>query len=81
MIGTILQYPNIEDAWQASNGLRVSITRLETGSEDSLSWFRSYQSLHDTETCRCPSDGGNSHATKIVYRTSSGDGSSPRGEV
>ena len=25
IIGTVLQYPNVEDAWQASNGLRVSI--------------------------------------------------------
>jgi hypothetical protein len=25
VIGTIQQYPNVEDAWQASNGLRVSI--------------------------------------------------------
>jgi len=25
IIGTIQQYPNVEDAWQASNGLRVSI--------------------------------------------------------
>jgi hypothetical protein len=25
VIGTIPQYPNVEDAWQASNGLRVSI--------------------------------------------------------
>ncbi len=25
VIGTVQQYPNLEDAWQASNGLRVSI--------------------------------------------------------
>jgi len=25
VIGTILQYPNLENAWQASNGLRASI--------------------------------------------------------
>jgi hypothetical protein len=25
VIGTVLQYPNLENAWQASNGLRVSI--------------------------------------------------------
>ena len=25
VIGTVQQYPNIEEAWQASNGLRVSI--------------------------------------------------------
>src|SRR2546428_10712370 len=25
VIGTVEQYPNLEDAWQASNGLRVSI--------------------------------------------------------
>ena len=25
VIGTVLQYPNLDNAWQASNGLRVSI--------------------------------------------------------
>ena len=25
VIGTVLQYPNLENAWQASNGLRASI--------------------------------------------------------
>src|SRR5258707_7006022 len=25
VIGTVQQYPNLENAWQASNGLRVSI--------------------------------------------------------
>jgi integrase len=25
VIGTVHQYPNLEDAWQASDGLRVSI--------------------------------------------------------
>jgi hypothetical protein len=28
VIGTILQYPNLENAWQASNGLRVSINEI-----------------------------------------------------
>jgi hypothetical protein len=25
VIGTVLQYPNLDNAWQASNGLHVSI--------------------------------------------------------
>jgi hypothetical protein len=25
VVGTVEQYPNVEDAWQASNGLRISI--------------------------------------------------------
>jgi hypothetical protein len=36
VIGTVLQYPNLENAWQASNGLRISIneTRNRQPSRD-----------------------------------------------
>jgi hypothetical protein len=29
IIGTVQQYPNLENAWQASNGLRVSIRHVD----------------------------------------------------
>jgi hypothetical protein len=32
VIGTVQQYPNVEDAWQAGNGLRVSINEIATAS-------------------------------------------------
>ena len=39
VIEDVQQYPNIEEAWQASNGLRVSINEAQTDSKSN--WLRS----------------------------------------
>src|SRR5208283_3702472 len=36
VIGTVKQYPNIEAAWQASNGLRVSINEARNRQREQL---------------------------------------------
>jgi hypothetical protein len=36
VIGTVNQYPNVEDAWQASNGLRVSINEVRNRQREQL---------------------------------------------
>jgi hypothetical protein len=48
VIGTVRQYPNLEDAWQASNGLRVS-TLLREGAAHIVT----YGSLLSCSVIRC----------------------------
>ena len=36
VIGTVQQYPNMEEAWQASNGLRVSINEARNRQQEQL---------------------------------------------
>ena len=36
VIGTVQQYPNIEEAWLASNGLRVSINEARNRQQEQL---------------------------------------------
>jgi integrase len=69
VIGTILQYPNVEDAWQASNGLRVSINETRNRQrEQAITVADLIDHYSATELVGDLVDGGKSHATKTVYR-------------
>ena len=68
-IGTIQQFPNVEDAWQASNGLRVSINETRNRQrEQAITVADLVDHYSTTELVNAPVDGGKSHATKTVYR-------------
>lgn len=69
VIGTIQQYPNVEDAWQASNGLRVSINETRNRQpEQAITVADLVDHYSATELAGDPVDGGKSHATRTVYR-------------
>lgn len=69
MIGTIQQYPNVEDAWQASNGLRVSINAARNRQpEQAITVADLVDHFNATELARDPVEGGKSFATRTVYR-------------
>jgi integrase len=68
VIGTILQYPNLENAWQASNGLRVSINEIRNRQrEQTISVADLIDHYIATELASDQLDGGKSHATKTIY--------------
>ncbi len=69
VIGTVQQYPNNEEAWQASNGLRVSINLARNRQpEQPVTVADSVDHYTRTELSDDPADGGKSHATKTVYK-------------
>src|SRR5271170_3013513 len=69
MIGTIQQYSNVEDAWQASNGLRVSINEARNRQrEQTITVADLVDHYQATELALDFGDEGKSPATKIVYR-------------
>ena len=69
VIGTVQQYPNIEEAWQASNGLRVSINEARNRQrEQSVTVADLVDHYTRTELSADPADGGKSHATRTLYR-------------
>src|SRR5277367_5909110 len=69
IIGTIQQYPNVEDAWQASNGLRVSINEARNRQREQVIRVTDLIDHYEvTELALDLDDGGKSHATRIVYR-------------
>ena len=69
VIGTIQQYPNVEDAWQASNGLRVSINEARNRQrEQAITVADLVDHYSATELAADAVDGGKSHATRTVYR-------------
>jgi integrase len=69
VIGTIQQYPNVEDAWQASNGLRISINEARNRQREQVIRVTDLIDHYEvTELALDLGDGGKSHATKIVYR-------------
>src|SRR5664279_6510594 len=69
VIGTVQRYPNMEDAWQASNGLRVSINEARNRQQEQLVTVADLVDHYTrTELSGDPSDGGKSHATKTVYK-------------
>jgi hypothetical protein len=69
VIGNIQQYPNVEDAWQASNGLRVSINETRNRQREQTITMADLIDHYDaTELALDLVDGGKSHATKIIYR-------------
>ena len=69
VIGTVQQYPNIEEAWQASNGLRVSINETRNRQREQLVTVVDLADHYTrTELSGCSlSEGGKSHATRTVY--------------
>ena len=69
VIGTVQQYPNIEEAWQASNGLRVSINEARNRQQEQLVTVSDLVDHYTrTELTDDPSDGGKSYATRTVYK-------------
>ncbi|MGB2603367.1 MAG: hypothetical protein WBC78_07220 [Candidatus Sulfotelmatobacter sp.] len=68
-IGDILQHPNVEDAWQASNGLRVSINEARNRQrEQAITVADLVDHYVTTELARDLVDGGKSHATRTIYK-------------
>jgi integrase len=69
IIGTVKQYPNLENAWQASNGLRVSINETRNRQrEQTITVADLVDHYMATELASAQVDGGKSHATKTIYR-------------
>ena len=69
VIGTVQQHPNIEEAWQASNGLRVSINEARNRQREQLVTVADLVDHYTrTELSGDQSEGGKSHATRIVYK-------------
>src|SRR5258708_3733368 len=69
IIGTVKQYPNLENAWQASNGLRVSINETRNRQrEQTMTVADLVDHYMATELASAQVDGGKSHATKTIYR-------------
>jgi integrase len=69
VIGTVLQYPNLENAWQASNGLRVSINETRNRlREQTITVADLVDHYIRTELAGDQGAGGKSQATKTVYR-------------
>jgi integrase len=68
VIGTILQYPNLENAWQASTGLRASINETRNRQrEQTITVADLVDHYIETELASDQLDGGKSHATKTIY--------------
>jgi len=69
VIGTVQQYPNLENAWQASNGLRVSINETRNRQrEQPVTVANLVDHYIATELASDQLDGGKSHATRTIYR-------------
>ena len=69
VIGSVQQYPNLESAWQASNGLRVSINEARNRQrEQAVTVADLVDHYSRTELAGDQFDEGKSHATKTIYR-------------
>jgi len=69
VIGTVEEYRNVEDAWQASNGLRVSINEARNRQrEESVTVADLLDHYTRTELSDDPTGGGKSCATRTVYQ-------------
>jgi hypothetical protein len=69
IIGTVLQYPNVEDAWQASNGLRVSINEARNRQPEQVITVADLVDHYtETELAFDLGNEGKSHTTKVVYK-------------
>ncbi len=69
VIGTVQQFPSVEDAWQASNGLRVSINEARNRQrEQAITVADLVDHYSKTELADDLADGGKSYATRIVYK-------------
>ncbi len=68
VIGTVQQYPNLENAWHASNGLRVSINETRNRQrEQAVTVADLVDHYIRIELANDQFDGGKSHATKTIY--------------
>jgi integrase len=64
IIGTVQQYPNLENAWQASNGLRASINETRNRQrEQTITVADLVDHYIATELTCAQVDGGKFHAT------------------
>ena len=69
VIGTVQQYPSLENAWQASNGLRVSINEKRNRQrEQAIAVADLVDHYIATELASDQLDGGKSHATRTIYK-------------
>jgi hypothetical protein len=69
VIGTVQQYPNLENAWQASNGLRVSINETRNRQPEQAITVADLDDHYSRiELANDQFDGGKSHATKTIHR-------------
>lgn len=69
LIGTIQQFSNAEDAWQASNGLRVSINEARNRQwEQAITAGDLIDHYIRTELGNDLGERTKSHATRIVYK-------------
>jgi hypothetical protein len=69
VIGTVQQYPNLENAWQASNGLRVSFNETRNRQrEQAITVADLVDHYIATGLANDQVDGGKSHATKTVHK-------------
>ena len=69
IVGTVQQYPDLEDAWQASNSFRVSINESRNRQrEQDITVADRVDHYSTTELASDLVDGGKSHATKTTYR-------------
>jgi integrase len=68
IIGTVQEYPNLENAWHASNGLRVSINETRNRQrEQPVTVADLVDHYSTTELASAQVDGGKSYATKTIY--------------
>jgi integrase len=69
VIGTVQQYPNLEDAWQASNGLRISINEARNRQrEQPITVADLIDHCTKTELAIDLEEEGKSPATRIIYK-------------
>jgi len=69
VIGTVQQFPNVEDAWHASNGLRVSINETRNRQrEQPITVGDLIDHYIRTELADDDSERTKSHATVVVYK-------------
>src|SRR5258708_31322888 len=68
IIGTVQRYPNLENAWQASNGLRASINETSNRQrEQTITVADLVDHYIATELASAQVDGGKSHSTNTIY--------------
>jgi integrase len=68
VIGTVQQYPNLENAWQASNGLRASINETRNRQREQTKTVADLVDHYIATELTCAQvDGGKSHATNTIY--------------
>lgn len=75
IIGTVQRYPNVEDAWQASNGLRVSINEARNRQrEQAMTVADLVDHYSKTELAGDLGDGGSHTPRELCIKTFSPGG-------